>query len=122
MSPIVRAILDNEDMNTNARLPENFEKRAFYTPDEVASLLRVHTSTVREWIRTGHLFAYHVSDRVNRIPLGSLMRLLGEVQPVIHGVLTDERAAEVWHEIEDEHRLLGRSSTYDQSHCDLLPR
>ena len=91
-------------MNTNARLPENFERRAFYTPDEVAILLRVPASTVRGWIRTGHLFAYHGPGRVNRIPLGSLMRLLGESQPVIHGILTDERAAEVWHEIEDEHR------------------
>jgi excisionase family DNA binding protein len=81
--------------------------KAYYTVKEIADEMAVSEQSVRNWIRSGHLFAYHGPGRVNRIPLGSLMRLLGESQPVIHGVLTDERAAEVWHEIEDEHRRPG---------------
>ena len=90
-------------MTTTSHLPPNFQMQAFYTPDEVADLLRVHVSTVREWIRSERLFAYRISERVSRIPLGSLMELLGEPQPVAHVDLSRDDAQAVWAEIAAEH-------------------
>jgi excisionase family DNA binding protein len=73
---------------------------AFYTPDEAAILLRVPTSTVRGWIRSKKLFAYRVSDRTTRIPLTSVMEMLGESQPVTHRTLSPAQEDAVWAEIE----------------------
>jgi excisionase family DNA binding protein len=91
-------------MSTISRLPSEFQKQAFYTPDEVAGLLRVHVSTVREWIRSDRLFAYRLSERISRIPLASVMEFLGESQPVTHRTLTPEEEAAVWTELEGEHK------------------
>lgn len=67
-----------------------FEKKAFYSPPEIAKILDVHPTTVREWITEGKLHGIKLSERVTRVPLGALMELLGEPLPVTHGVLTSE--------------------------------
>jgi excisionase family DNA binding protein len=87
-----------------SHLPSDFPKQAFYTPDELAQVLRVHVSTVREWIRTDQLFAYRLSERVGRIPLTSVMELLGESQPVTHRTLTAQEEDAAWAQSETEHR------------------
>jgi hypothetical protein len=82
----------------------DFEKKAFYTPGEISSLLHVHPSTVRDWIRTGRLFACHLSERVYRVPLGSLMEILGEHEEVVRRDLSPVEADRIWGEISNEHR------------------
>jgi len=91
-------------MTAISHLPPDFQKQAFYTPEELAQLLRVHVSTVREWIRTDRIFAYRLSERISRIPLTSVMEMLGESQPVIHRTLTEEEEETVWAQGEAEHR------------------
>ncbi len=90
-------------MTANSHLPSDFPKRAFYTPEELAGLMRVHVSTVREWIRTDRIFAYRLSERISRIPLTSVMELLGESQPVIRRTLTDDEEDAVWARSRAEH-------------------
>ena len=46
--------------------------RRYYTPREVAELLRVSPTTVMKLIHDGRLYAVHVSERVYRIPVGAL--------------------------------------------------
>ena len=80
-----------------ARHPSlDFEKKAFYTTDEVADVLCVHVSIIYEWIRTGRLFAYRPSEKTSKIPLTSLMEMLGESQPVVRRVLTPEEDDKIW--------------------------
>lgn len=55
-----------------------FEPKAFYTPSEVAAILRVSSQTVLDWIHREALDAVQLSERVYRVPLGALMVKLGE--------------------------------------------
>lgn len=53
--------------------------RRYYTPREVSDLLRVSPTTVMKMIHDHRLYAIRVSERIYRIPVGSLRRLhLGE--------------------------------------------
>jgi excisionase family DNA binding protein len=81
----------------------DFEKKAFYTPAEISALLQVHVSTVRDWIHTDRLFAYQLSERVYRIPLSSLMELLGETDAVTRRRLSTAEGEQIWRGISAEH-------------------
>ena len=81
----------------------HFEKKAFYTPAEIARLFEVHPSTVREWIHSDRLFAYQLSERVTRIPLSSVMQLLGEPARVVEQDLDPSDAVALWERISAEH-------------------
>jgi excisionase family DNA binding protein len=81
-----------------------FEKKAFYTPAEVSELFAVHPSTVRDWIHSGHLPAFKLSERIYRVPLGSVMGLLHGTQEVTRSTPTAEEAERAWDEIEAEHQ------------------
>lgn len=85
----------------------DFEKKAFYTPTEIARLLEVHPSTVREWIHSDRLFAYQISERVTRVPLSSVMHLLGEPPRVIERDLSVPEADAIWRRISAEHETGG---------------
>lgn len=50
--------------------------RAFYSPRDAAELARVHPSTIMNYIRSGRLYAVRLSERVYRIPVRSLKKLL----------------------------------------------
>jgi len=82
----------------------DFEKKAFYTPAEIAALLQVHVSTVRDWIHMERLFAYQLSERVYRIPLSSLMDLLGETDAATRRDLSTAESDQIWRDISAEHR------------------
>ena len=81
-----------------------FEKKAFYTPAEVSDLFAVHPSTVREWIHSGRLPAFQLSERVYRVPLGSVMGLLHRPEEVTRSTPTAEEAERAWDGIEAEHQ------------------
>jgi excisionase family DNA binding protein len=81
----------------------DFDKKAFYTPAEISGLLQVHVSTVRDWIRAERLFAYQLSERVYRIPLSSLMELLGETDSVTRRDLSTAESDRIWRDISAEH-------------------
>ena len=82
----------------------DFEKKAFYTPAEIAALLQVHVSTVRDWIHMERLFAYQLSERVYRIPLSSLMEMLGETDAATRRDLSTAESDQIWRDISAEHR------------------
>ncbi len=89
-----------------------FEPKAFYTPGEVAEILRVSSQTVLDWIHKDRLAAVQLSERVYRIPLGGLLIHLGEPPRVTRVIgryqrrddLQDERALAREHGIELERR------------------
>lgn len=76
-----------------------FEPKAFYTPFEVAQILRVSSQTILDWIHGDRLDAVQLSARVYRIPLGALMIKLGEpprVRREIRPHLRNDPEAEEW--------------------------
>jgi excisionase family DNA binding protein len=91
-------------MNTaQVRSRVEFERKAFYTPAEISDLLQIHVSTVRDWIHADRLFAYQLSERVYRVPLGALMELLGERDTVSRRELAADEADRLWNDISGEH-------------------
>ena len=55
----------------------SFERKAFYSPAEIARILGVSDQTVLDLIHEDRLFAVHIGPRLYRIPLGSFMQFLG---------------------------------------------
>ena len=49
--------------------------RRYYTPREVAGLLRISPTTVMKMIHERRLFAVRVSERIYRIPVAAVVRL-----------------------------------------------
>ncbi len=87
-------------------LKYSFEPKPFYTPSEVAAILRVSSQTVLDWIHKNGLDAVQLSERVYRVPLGALMIKLGEAPRVKrstraylnHDARADEAALALEHE------------------------
>ena len=52
------------------------DRKALYTPREVAALARVDPKTVMTWIHQGKLGAIRLSPRIYRIQLGAVIKLL----------------------------------------------
>jgi len=84
-----------------------FERKAYYSPTELAAILGVHRTTIDRYIRDGKLRAVKLSERTYRIPLGAVLRLVSpeELPPVRHPSLA-EGAAEA--ALDDAHQE-GRS-------------
>lgn len=53
-----------------------FERKPFYSPREFAAIAGIDPSTVLDHIHAGKLYAVKVSDRIYRIPLGTVMTKL----------------------------------------------
>lgn len=84
----------------------DFERKAFYTPAEVAAILRVSTQTVLDWIHEGRIYGIQLSERIYRIPLGALLQTLGQPPRVTRRVRPDvvpDRAADM-RALAKEHR------------------
>lgn len=87
-------------------VPIDFERKAFYTPAEVAAILRVSTQTVLAWIHADRLYGIRLSERIYRIPLGALLQRLGEPPRVtreVHPYRLPDRAADM-RRLAREHR------------------
>ena len=70
-----------------------FEKKAFYIALRKSRSCSPSTpSTVRDWIHSGHLPAFQLSERIYRVPLGSVMGLLHATQEVTRSTPTAEQA------------------------------
>lgn len=50
-----------------------FERKALYSPQEVARIAGLSTSTILNYIRSGKLYAIKLSERTYRIPIASLI-------------------------------------------------
>lgn len=50
-----------------------FERKAFYSPHEVAEIGGLSPSTILNYIRSGKLYAVKLSERTYRIPLGAVI-------------------------------------------------
>jgi excisionase family DNA binding protein len=55
------------------------------TLNEVAASLRIHKTTLRRWIREGKVTPVRLSDKVVRVRLQELERLIGGHQPPLPG-------------------------------------
>ena len=51
-----------------------FERKAFYSPTEVARIFDVDPSTVMDWIHRKSLYAVKLGPKTYRIPLAVLLR------------------------------------------------
>ena len=51
--------------------------KAFYSPNEVAELASLSSSTILNYIHEGRLAAVRLSERTYRIPRKAVIRLLG---------------------------------------------
>lgn len=88
------------------------DRKAFYSPTEVARLAGVSASTVLGWIHSERLFAVQLSPRIYRIPLASVIRLLYPHQVRAPKVVRQRRASAAidaeFRAHAREHRLLSR--------------
>lgn len=55
----------------------DFARKPFYTPAEVARILKISDRTVLERIHRQELYAVQLGPRLYRIPLGALLQFLG---------------------------------------------
>ena len=63
--------------------------RRYYTPREVADLLRISPTTVMKMIHERRLFAVRVSERIYRIPVAAVVRLQVGEEPS-YSAIVDE--------------------------------
>jgi excisionase family DNA binding protein len=68
--------------------------RPFYSPSEVAEILRVHPSTILNYIHSGRLYAIQLSERTYRIPARAVLKLVSPeaVRPARSRERPDDRA------------------------------
>ena len=85
-----------------------FERKAYYSPTELAAILGVHRTTIDRYIRDGKLRAVKLSERTYRIPLGAVLRLVSpeELPPVRHPSLAEGAAEAALTEVRQEGRGL----------------
>jgi len=70
------------ETGAGSKSPLEFGKRDFFSPDEAAEFLGVHTQTVRGYIRTGKLSAMRLAgERALRIKRDALVALLEPYKP-----------------------------------------
>jgi len=85
-----------------------FERKAYYSPKELAEILGVHRTTIDRYIREGRLRAVKLSERAYRIPLGAVLRLVApdEIPAVRHPRLPERAPEAALDEVREEDRSL----------------
>jgi excisionase family DNA binding protein len=68
--------------------------KAFYSPNEVAELASLSSSTILNYIHEGRLAAVRLSERTYRIPRKAVIRLLGLGAPAPVVIVDPSRAVE----------------------------
>lgn len=63
----------------------------FYTPTEIAEMLKVSSTTVMKLIHDGRLPAIRVSERIYRVPEAAFVRFQADDRPAVR--ITRERVA-----------------------------
>jgi excisionase family DNA binding protein len=70
------------EVGAGRKSPMEFNKKEFFSPDEAAEFLGVHTQTIRGYIRTGKLPALRLAgERALRIQRDDLIALLEPYKP-----------------------------------------
>jgi len=70
------------EIGTGRKSPMEFNEKQFFSPDEAAEFLDVHTQTIRGYIRTGKLPALRLAgERALRIQRNDLLALLEPYKP-----------------------------------------
>lgn len=70
------------EMGSEIKSPMEFNQKQFFSPDEAAEFLGVHTQTIRGYIRTGKLPALRLAgERALRIQRDDLLALLEPFKP-----------------------------------------
>lgn len=84
-----------------------FERKAFYSPHEVAEIGGLSTSTILNYIRSGKLYAVRLSERTYRIPLGAVIATFYPQQKAPAVIVRrggGQRAVDLWlRELRKEH-------------------
>jgi len=85
-----------------------FERKAYYSPRELADILGLHRTTIDCYIRDGRLRAVKLSERAYRIPLGAVLRLVSpeETTPVRHPAQAEDAAEAGLADVREEGRSL----------------
>ena len=70
------------EIGAGRKSPMEFSEKQFFSPDEAAEFLDVHTQTIRGYIRTGKLPALRLAgERALRIQRNDLLALLEPYKP-----------------------------------------
>jgi excisionase family DNA binding protein len=70
------------EMGAGRKAPMEFSEKQFFSPDEAAEFLGVHTQTIRGYIRMGKLPALRLAgERALRIQRDDLLALLEPYKP-----------------------------------------
>lgn len=84
-----------------------FERKAFYSPHEVAEIAGLSTSTILNYIRSGKLYAVRLSERTYRIPLAAVIATFYPEQKAPVAIVRPrggQRAVDLWlRELRKEH-------------------
>ena len=72
----------DSEISAGRKSPTELNKKQFFSPDEAAEFLDVHTQTIRGYIRTGKLPALRLAgERALRIQRNDLLALLEPYKP-----------------------------------------
>lgn len=91
-------------MRKLCREADVFERKAFYSPQEVAELVGLSTSTILNYIHGEKLYAVKLSERTYRIPLASVLGVFFPEEKAPPKLISGSDAIAAWRRWEREWR------------------